>query len=78
MSKPWRMVALNIGAWITLALLWWADGKFRFGGLTVLDWTHLAIVVGCLQTIGVRLVRIMNALEAKKSSLAAAEHGPEK
>ncbi len=59
MTKPWRMVALHIGAWITLALLWWADRRIRYGGLTVLDWTNLAIIAGCLQTLGVRLARIV-------------------
>jgi phosphatidylglycerophosphate synthase len=68
MAKPWRMVALHVGAWITLGLLWWADGRIRFGGLTVLDWTHLAIVAGCVQTIVVRLVRIIRALDARQSS----------
>jgi phosphatidylglycerophosphate synthase len=65
MTKPWRMVAVHIGAWITLGLLWWGDGQIRFGGLTVLDWTHLVIVAGCVQTIGIRLVRIVRALKTK-------------
>ena len=69
MSKPWRMVALHAGAWITLGLLWWGDGRIRFGGLTVLDWTLLAIVAGCVQTIGVRLARIMGALRAKQGAV---------
>lgn len=61
MSKPWRMVALHAGAWVTLGLLWAGD-DVRYGGLTVLDWTHLLIVAGCVQTIAVRLVRIVLAL----------------
>jgi phosphatidylglycerophosphate synthase len=65
MAKPWRMVTLHVGSWITLGLLWWNDGRLRYGGLTVLDWTHLVIVVGCVQTIWIRLVRIMRALQAK-------------
>lgn len=65
MSKPWRMVALHIGAWITLALLWWSDGRIRYAGWTVLDWTHLIIILGCGQTIWVRLARIMRALREK-------------
>jgi phosphatidylglycerophosphate synthase len=67
MSKPWRMVALHVGAWITLGLLWWGNGQIRFGGLTVLDWTFLAIVLGCVQTIWLRLSRIVKALQAKAS-----------
>jgi phosphatidylglycerophosphate synthase len=67
MSKPWRMVALHAGAWITLGLLWYPGGRIRHGGLTVLDWTFLAIVLGCVQTIGLRLSRIVTALQARAS-----------
>jgi phosphatidylglycerophosphate synthase len=62
MAKPWRMVALHAGSWATLALLWFADGEIRYGGLTVLDWTHLLIVAGCVQTVALRLVRTVRAL----------------
>jgi len=62
MAKPWRMVALHVGAWFTLGLLCWGDGQIRYGGLTVLDWTFLVIVLGCIQTMGIRLVRIVRAL----------------
>jgi phosphatidylglycerophosphate synthase len=65
MAKPWRMVALHAGAWVTLGLLWWGDAQIRFGSLTVLDWTYLVIIAGCVQTIWVRLVRIVRALGAK-------------
>lgn len=61
MTKPWRMVALNVGAWWTLAVLW-RSGDIHLGRLTILDWTHLVIVAGCLQTIWVRLARIARAL----------------
>ena len=63
MAKPWRMVALHIGAWITLGLLWAGDAGIRYGGLTVLDWTLLAILAGCVQTIWVRLAHIVRALQ---------------
>ena len=66
MSKPWRMVTLHIGAWITLGLIWWGNGKIQLGGLSVLDWTCLVVIAGCVQTIAVRLKRIMRALAAKK------------
>jgi hypothetical protein len=59
------MVALHVGAWTTLGLLWFAGGRIRYGGLTVLDWTFLAIVLGCVQTIGLRLVRIVESLPAR-------------
>jgi phosphatidylglycerophosphate synthase len=65
MAKPMRMVMLNIGAWITLALLWWGEGEIRFGGLMVLDWTFVAVVAGCVQTMVIRLIRIVRALEQK-------------
>src|ERR1051326_2326200 len=65
MAKPWRMVLLHLGAWLTLGLLWWGNGRIRYGGLTVLDWTHLVIIAGCVQTVWIRLVRIMHSLHAK-------------
>ena len=67
MSKPWRMVTLHIGAWITLGLIWWGNGNIRYGGLTVLDWTCVVVIVGCVQTIVVRLKKIMRALAEKNS-----------
>jgi phosphatidylglycerophosphate synthase len=66
MSKPWRMMALHIGAWGTLGLLWWGNGAIGYGGLTVLDWTHLVIIAGCVQTVGIRLVRILRALRQRE------------
>ena len=66
MSKPWRMVVLHVGSWVLLAMLWGGGGT-RFGGLTVLDWTCVAIVAGCVQTIAVRLRRILLALDRKDS-----------
>ena len=68
MSKPWRMVALHAGAWITLACLWWHNGEIHFGGLTVLDWTCVVVIAGCLQTMAVRLLRIMRGLAAKRDA----------
>jgi phosphatidylglycerophosphate synthase len=64
MAKPWRMVVLHAGAWITLGLLWWGEGKIRYGGLTVLDWSFVVIIAGCVQTIWLRLGRILHALRA--------------
>ena len=68
MSKPWRMVMLHLGAWITLACLWWNGGSVRFGSLTVLDWACLIVAAGCLQTMVIRLKRIMAALREKSSA----------
>jgi phosphatidylglycerophosphate synthase len=63
MSKPWRMVALSVGAW---AMFVWRSCQTElhdFGRLTILDWTCLVIIAGCLETIIVRLKRIVTALE---------------
>src|SRR5262249_8092678 len=68
MAKPWRMVALHVGAWLTLASILWNDGGFRMGGLAVLDWTCIVVIVGCIQTISVRLTHTMRALARKKPS----------
>jgi phosphatidylglycerophosphate synthase len=67
MSKPWRMVVLHVGAWLTLALLWWGRGRIRYHGLSILDWTLLVIVAGCVQTVWVRLVRILRALREQEA-----------
>jgi phosphatidylglycerophosphate synthase len=77
MSKPWRMVALHVGAWITLGLLWWGGGTIRYGGLTVLDWTALGIVAGCVQTIALRLARILRAIQEQDAKRALAAQSPE-
>lgn len=68
MSKPWRMVTLHAGAWITLSCAWWNGGAIRFARLTILDWACLIVVAGCVQTMAIRLKRIMAALRAKFSS----------
>ena len=60
MSKPWRMVALHIGAWLTFFL----HGQ-SFTSFTILDWTCLVVIAGCVQTIVVRLKRITAALQNK-------------
>ncbi len=72
MSKPWRMVALSVGAVVTFVLLE-TDRPIRLGGETVLDWTNLVILLGCVQTIAIRLKRIIAALERKKQGRAAGD-----
>jgi phosphatidylglycerophosphate synthase len=67
MSKPWRMVTLHAGAWTGFGL-GAAGASETMLGFTVLDWTCLAIVAGCLQTIAVRLARIFRALRARERS----------
>ena len=66
MSKPWRMVTLHIGSWVTLALLSSSSKASHYiGPLTTLDWTCLTVIGGCIQTVAIRLRRIMVALERK-------------
>jgi phosphatidylglycerophosphate synthase len=60
MSKPWRMVALHIGAWITYVV---AATDAR--GLTPLDWACIVVIAGCIETIVRRLRNIFAALRAK-------------
>jgi hypothetical protein len=67
MSKPWRMVALHIGAWITLVLLLLRASVAPWRGLTILDWTCMAIVIGCVQTIWVRLRHTLRLLAERSS-----------
>jgi phosphatidylglycerophosphate synthase len=55
MAKPWRMVALHVGAW----------AQFLWRDLPVLDWTCWVVIVGCAQTVAVRLRRIMEGLKVK-------------
>jgi phosphatidylglycerophosphate synthase len=65
MSKQWRMVILHVAAWITLACLWWNAGSVRIGSLTILDWACVIVIVGCMQTMAIRLKRILAALRAE-------------
>ena len=67
MSKPWRMVALHVGAWLLLADRWGANWSADWR-LTILDWTHIVIAAGCIQTIAVRLVRIVAELDRRNGA----------
>ena len=67
MSKPWRMVTLGIGAWITYALQCSRDGNIVIAGLTALEWSCAIVVVGCVQTIAQRLIRILRTLKRKSA-----------
>ena len=68
MSKPWRMVTLHVGAWITIACILWNNGSIRFQRLTVLDWACLVVIAGCGQTMAIRLKRMMAALQSKSNA----------
>lgn len=62
MSKPWRVVVISIAAVIT-SIQVHRDVAYWFGGWLFLDWACFAVIVGCVQTIVVRLVRIFRALD---------------
>jgi phosphatidylglycerophosphate synthase len=64
MAKPWRMVALHVGAWTTFAF----SNRIQFAGLTTFDGTCIVIMAGCAQTIVIRLRRIMAALRQKSGA----------
>jgi phosphatidylglycerophosphate synthase len=85
MSKPWRMVALHVGSWLMLAAIWRGDVGWTssptgqaasltyvtgLGSLTIIDWTLILIIAGCVQTIIVRLLRILQALDKRPSKVA--------
>lgn len=62
MSKPWRMALLVAGA-LTTAILTTRSGEaVLFRGLTILDWTCILILAGCVQTIWLRLQRTWREL----------------
>jgi len=55
----WGSVSVSLGLRNVLASPSWL-------GLTVLDWTCLVVVIGCVQTVVVRLSRIFRALRQKE------------
>jgi hypothetical protein len=61
MSKPWRMVALHVGAWLTFFI-----APQPSATITIFDWTCFVIIAGCIETIVVRLKRITVALQDKR------------
>jgi phosphatidylglycerophosphate synthase len=66
MSKPWRMVTLHLGAWATFASLQLNRGSIQsIANFTIFDWTSLIVIGGCIQTIFIRLKRIMAGLSKK-------------
>ena len=65
MSKPWRMVTLHLGTWLALFLLWRGHAITVCGPLTVMDFTCLVVIAGCVQTIALRLKRIFASLAAR-------------
>ncbi len=70
MSKPWRMVALHVGAWCAFLA---GVERFAMDSLTILDCTCIVIIAGCIQTIVIRLRHILDAL---RSSCRGGPSGP--
>jgi phosphatidylglycerophosphate synthase len=68
MSKPWRMAVLHAGAWCAAAATWLFESSAT-SGLTLLDYTCLLVVLGCVQTIAIRLTRILEALDAQTTGV---------
>ena len=62
MSKPWRMVVLGIGAWITFAMQSSVHSMQHF---TIFDWSGFVIIAGCVQTIVARLRQILAAVNTQ-------------
>ncbi|CAN5588323.1 hypothetical protein BH10PLA1_BH10PLA1_12640 [soil metagenome] len=72
MSKPWRMVVLLIGSWVSWVLIVTHGGAKVGGPMSPLDWACIVILAGCVQTIVVRLCRTMRTLEQVEPLPAAA------
>ncbi|MCA9119977.1 MAG: CDP-alcohol phosphatidyltransferase family protein [Planctomycetaceae bacterium] len=68
MSKPWRMAVVMLGACVVAVQLISGRGVQRILSLTVMDWTCCVIVLGCIQTIGVRLLRLLREVRDIESS----------
>ena len=65
MSKPWRMVALQLGAWLGYALFRWNNGDTQIAMFRPLEWSCLVVIIGGIQTGTQRLGRILRALKTK-------------
>jgi phosphatidylglycerophosphate synthase len=57
-AEGWSAASFSVGLNSNLASPSWL-------GLTALDWTCLLVIIGCIQTIAVRLSRIFRALREK-------------
>lgn len=63
MSKPWRMVALHLGAWTTFAMLTLARRATIVDRFTPLDVACAIVIVGSVQTCVVRLRATIRRLD---------------
>jgi len=65
MSKPWRMVTIHFGSWALWIQIWCGKSTTLGSNWTPLDWALVVIIFGCLQTIVIRLKRIIKSLYEK-------------
>ena len=63
MSKPWRMVALHLGAWATWATLYLSGRPTVIRSLTPIDLACIIVIVGGVQTCFVRLRATLRRIE---------------
>lgn len=66
MSKPWRMVLLHLGAWIYPIFKTISFGVIE---ISIIDCSLIIIILGCIQTMWIRLKNIMKALNEKESTI---------
>jgi len=66
MSKPLRMVVLHLGSWILLAMYFFSEPEWT-ARRRVMDLTLAIILIGCAQTIWVRLRRSLRVLSGRES-----------
>lgn len=64
MAKPYRMVALHVGAWTAYAMIALRH-PFLYASFTPLDAACALVIIGCVQTIALRLSRILRTLEPR-------------
>jgi phosphatidylglycerophosphate synthase len=69
MSKPWRMVTLQIGSTILLVMILTGRSNISLVGLSVIDCTCVIVIAGCVQTICMRLARSLSVLKTKKAGM---------
>jgi phosphatidylglycerophosphate synthase len=65
MSKPWRMAAVCAGALATWGMLM-VGQSVAIGPLTIIEYTLILILLGCIETIIRRISRILRTLGERK------------
>jgi phosphatidylglycerophosphate synthase len=62
MAKPWRMVAVTVGAVLTWAMYTYASTTL-IGSLTAMEWALVIVLLGSVQSAWVRLRAILRHLD---------------